>query len=40
VRGWNEAEQPLVDASGAVLDHDNAEQRLATRLRPDQRRPR
>ena len=40
VRGWNEAEQPLVDADGKRLDPDEAERRLAARLRPDQRRPR
>lgn len=39
VRGWNDFEQPLVDAAGAVLDPDAAERVLAARVRPDQRRP-
>jgi rhodanese-related sulfurtransferase len=39
VRGWNDFEQPLVDAQGAPLDVDLAEQWLGPRVRPDQRRP-
>jgi rhodanese-related sulfurtransferase len=39
VRGWNDFEQPLVDGAGQPLDGDEAERRLAPRLRPDQRRP-
>ncbi|GAB4481821.1 MAG: rhodanese-like domain-containing protein [Burkholderiaceae bacterium] len=39
VRGWNDFEQPLVDASGATLDADAAERLLAARVRPEQRRP-
>ena len=39
VRGWNEFEQPLVDGAGHPLDGDEAERRLAPRLRPEQRRP-
>lgn len=38
LRGWNDAEQPLVAGPGQALDADTAEQHLATRLRPDQRR--
>lgn len=40
VRGWNDFEQPLVDSNGRPLDADSAEALLATRVRPDQRRPR
>jgi len=40
LRGWNDAEQPLVDAAGHQVDPDDAERWLAVRVRPDQRRPR
>ena len=40
LRGWNDAEQPLVNAAGEPIDADTAEALLAPRLRPDQRRPR
>jgi rhodanese-related sulfurtransferase len=40
LRGWNDAEQPLVDGAGAALDVDAAELLLAPRLRAEQRRPR
>jgi rhodanese-related sulfurtransferase len=40
VRGWNDFEQPLVDAAGSVVDGDRAESLLAPRLRPEQKRPR
>jgi rhodanese-related sulfurtransferase len=39
VRGWNDFDQPLVDGDGRPLDGDEAERRLAPRLRPEQRRP-
>lgn len=39
VRGWNDFEQPLVDAGGAPMDNDEAERLLASRLRPEQRQP-
>ena len=39
VRGWNDYEQPLVDADGRALSTDDAEPLLAPRVRPDQRRP-
>ncbi|MFN3565039.1 MAG: rhodanese-like domain-containing protein, partial [Burkholderiaceae bacterium] len=39
VRGWNDFEQPLVNAAGVTLDADTAERLLAARVRPDQRRP-
>jgi len=38
LRGWNDAEQPLTAGPGQALDADTAEQRLAPRLRPEQRR--
>lgn len=40
VRGWNDFEQPLVDGDGRPVDADSAESLLATRVRPDQVRPR
>lgn len=40
VRGWNDAEQPLVDGQRQAVDGDTAEVLLAPRLRPEQRRPR
>jgi rhodanese-related sulfurtransferase len=40
VRGWNDFEQPLVDAGEKALDADDAERRLAPIVRPQQRRPR
>ena len=39
VRGWNDFEQPLVDGEGRAVDADEAERRLAPRVRPAQRRP-
>jgi rhodanese-related sulfurtransferase len=39
VRGWNDFEQPLVDAAGIAVDADTAEELLAPRLRPEQRGP-
>jgi len=39
VRGWNDYEQPLVDADGNPVDADTAEALLGPRLRPDQHRP-
>ena len=40
LRGWNDAEQPLVGGDGQPLDADLAEALLAPRLRRDQQRPR
>jgi rhodanese-related sulfurtransferase len=37
VRGWNDFDQPLVDGDGRPVDGDEAERRLAPRLRPEQR---
>jgi len=39
VRGWNDFEQPLIDASGRAVDADVAERLLASRVRPDQMGP-
>ena len=39
LRGWNDAELPLVDGEGRPLDADTAEALLAPRVRPDQRKP-
>ncbi|MBI4936808.1 MAG: rhodanese-like domain-containing protein [Nitrosomonadales bacterium] len=39
IRGWNDFEQPLVDANGNPVDGDAAEALLAPRLRPEQRKP-
>ena len=39
VRGWNDFDQPLVDAEGRALDPDAAERLLAPGVRPEQRRP-
>ncbi len=40
VRGWNDFDQPLVDAHGQAVDADAADRLLATRVRPEQMRPR
>lgn len=39
LRGWKDYEQPLVDASGAPVDLDEADEYFSVRLRPEQRRP-
>ena len=39
VRGWNDFEQPLVDANGDALDADAADELLAPHLRAEQRKP-
>jgi rhodanese-related sulfurtransferase len=39
VRGWNDFEQPLIDAEEKPVDIDDADEVLATRLRADQHRP-
>ena len=40
MRGWNDFDQPVADATGRPVDGDDAEARLAPHLRPEQRRPR
>lgn len=39
VRGWNDLEQPLENVAGDLVDADSAEDLLASRLRPEQRKP-
>ncbi|MFU8837387.1 MAG: rhodanese-like domain-containing protein [Thiohalomonadaceae bacterium] len=39
IRGWNDFEQPLIDHQGNPVDIDDADGILASRLRPEQRRP-
>ena len=39
VRGWNDFEQTLLDKAGNVVDIDDADGLLATKLRAEQRRP-
>jgi rhodanese-related sulfurtransferase len=39
VRGWNDFEQPLYDANGKQVDIDDADELLASKVRPDQQRP-
>ena len=39
VRGWNDYEQPMEDAAGNMVDADAADELLASRLRPEQRKP-
>jgi rhodanese-related sulfurtransferase len=39
VRGWNDFEQPLEDGAGNSIDADAADELLAPRLRPEQRKP-
>ena len=39
VRGWNEYDQPLIDREGTPVDPDDADEFLASKLRPEQRSP-
>lgn len=39
VRGWADYEQSMVSANGDALDADAADELLAPRLRPEQRKP-
>lgn len=39
VRGWNDFEQPLIDATGKVIDADTADEMLMSKLQPAQRKP-
>ncbi len=39
IRGWNDAELPLVNALGHAMDADAADELLAPRVGPHQRRP-
>ena len=39
VRGWNDYEQPMINAQGETVDADAGDELLAPRLRPEQRKP-
>lgn len=39
VRGWNDSEQPLLNANGEAIDADTGDILLTPRLRPEQRKP-
>ncbi len=39
IRGWNDAELPLVDAHGNPIDADGGDELLASRVRPEQHKP-
>ncbi len=39
IRGWNDAELPLVDSDGSIIDADAGDELLASRVRPEQRKP-
>jgi rhodanese-related sulfurtransferase len=39
MRGWNDFDQPVVDGAGQPVDGDEAERRLAAKVRADQRKP-
>ncbi len=39
IRGWNDAELPLENAAGELVDPDTGDELLAPRVRPEQRRP-
>lgn len=39
LRGWNDYDQPLVDADNNSVDPDDADEHMTTRLRPEQMSP-
>lgn len=39
IRGWNDAELPMEDANGDEVDADTGDELLASRLKPEQRKP-
>jgi rhodanese-related sulfurtransferase len=39
IRGWNDAELPMKDAAGNVVDADGGDELLASRLKVEQRKP-
>jgi len=39
LRGWNDFDQPLVDAADNAVDPDEADDYMTTKLRPQQRSP-
>lgn len=38
IRGWNDAELPMEDAGGNVVDADAGDELLASRVKPEQRK--
>jgi hypothetical protein len=39
IRGWNDAELPLENAAEEAVDADAGDEILASRVRPEQRKP-
>lgn len=39
IRGWNDAELPMEDSQGNVVDADAGDELLMSRVRPEQRKP-
>ncbi len=39
IRGWNDFEQTLLNKDGNAVDIDDADELLASKVRPEQRRP-
>ena len=39
IRGWNDAELPMENAAGQPVDADAGDELLASRIRPEQRKP-
>lgn len=39
IRGWNDAELPMEDGNGNVVDADAGDELLASRVKPEQRKP-
>ncbi|MDD2929294.1 MAG: rhodanese-like domain-containing protein [Sideroxydans sp.] len=39
IRGWNDAELPMEDANGNAVDADMGDELLASRVKPEQRKP-
>jgi rhodanese-related sulfurtransferase len=39
IRGWNDAELPLENANGDAVDADAGDELLASRVKPEQRKP-
>ncbi len=39
IRGWNDAELPMENAAGEMVDADAGDELLASRIKPEQKRP-
>ena len=39
LRGWNDYEEPMVNAAGELIDEDAADDYFTAKLRPDQKKP-